>query len=162
MLHHYLSLVGRGCLNLYVSECEHDNMGWHHIGTSKLVLMHFMATKWPQKLIYQEHLATGLIIQYNTRSQQIDQLIHDASFQIQKHCRIMCIKGDVTQSSQYLLALLKRDKTIRRALDKSEVICAITQFWHWRTPITLGTSIARNKSKQQCTPYTCISETFVD
>lgn len=42
----------------------------------------FHAYQTSQEIIYQEHLAKGLTEKYNTLSQQMDQLIHDANAQI--------------------------------------------------------------------------------
>lgn len=50
-------------------ECASRGLAFHSYQTS-------------QEIIYQEHLAKGLTEKYNTLSQQMDQLIHDANSQI--------------------------------------------------------------------------------
>ncbi|KAH3980295.1 hypothetical protein HBI56_141620 [Parastagonospora nodorum] len=51
-------------------ECASRGLAFHSYQTS-------------QEIIYQEHLAKGLTEKYNTLSQQMDQLIHEANSQIQ-------------------------------------------------------------------------------
>lgn len=53
-----------------IMECASRGLAFHSYQTS-------------QEIIYQEHLAKGLTEKYNTLSQQMDQLIHDANSQIQ-------------------------------------------------------------------------------
>jgi hypothetical protein len=53
-----------------IMECASRGLAFHSYQTS-------------QEIVYQEHLAKGLTEKYNTLSQQMDQLIHEANAQIQ-------------------------------------------------------------------------------
>jgi hypothetical protein len=79
----YKTSVLSGLSPTIIMECASRGLAFHSYQTS-------------QEIIYQEHLAKGLTEKYNTLSQQMDQLIHDANSQIkalqdkmQGECRIM-------------------------------------------------------------------------
>jgi hypothetical protein len=65
----YKTSVLSGLSPTTIMECASRGLAFHSYQTS-------------QEIIYQEHLAKGLTEKYNTLSQQMDQLIHDANAQI--------------------------------------------------------------------------------
>ncbi|EUC32944.1 hypothetical protein COCCADRAFT_5473 [Bipolaris zeicola 26-R-13] len=65
----YKTSVLSGLSPTIIMECASRGLAFHSYQTS-------------QEIIYQEHLAKGLTEKYNTLSQQMDQLIHDANAQI--------------------------------------------------------------------------------
>ncbi|KNG48626.1 cyclin b1 interacting protein 1 [Stemphylium lycopersici] len=65
----YKTSVLGGLSPTIIMECASRGLAFHSYQTS-------------QEIIYQEHLAKGLTEKYNTLSQQMDQLIHDANAQI--------------------------------------------------------------------------------
>jgi hypothetical protein len=65
----YKTSVLSGLSPTIIMECASRGLAFHSYQTS-------------QEIIYQEHLAKGLTEKYNTLSQQMDQLIHDANSQI--------------------------------------------------------------------------------
>lgn len=65
----YKTSVLSGLSPTVIMECASRGLAFHSYQTS-------------QEIIYQEHLAKGLTEKYNTLSQQMDQLIHDANAQI--------------------------------------------------------------------------------
>ncbi|KAL6155900.1 hypothetical protein ACJBU6_06096 [Exserohilum turcicum] len=65
----YKTSVLSGLSPTIIMECASRGLAFHSYQTS-------------QEIIYQEHLAKGLTEKYNTLSQQMDQLIHDADAQI--------------------------------------------------------------------------------
>ncbi|KAF1837571.1 hypothetical protein BDW02DRAFT_586535 [Decorospora gaudefroyi] len=65
----YKTSVLSGLSPTIIMECASRGLSFHSYQTS-------------QEIIYQEHLAKGLTDKYNTLSQQMDQLIHDANSQI--------------------------------------------------------------------------------
>lgn len=65
----YKCSVLSGLSPTIIMECATRALAFHSYQTS-------------QELIYQEHLAKGLTEKYNTLSQQMDQLIHEANTQI--------------------------------------------------------------------------------
>ena len=65
----YKTSVLSGLSPMIIMECASRSLAFHSYQTS-------------QEIIYQEHLAKGLTEKYNTLSQQMDQLIHDANAQI--------------------------------------------------------------------------------
>ncbi|KAF1941786.1 hypothetical protein EJ02DRAFT_346880 [Clathrospora elynae] len=68
-LEDYKTSVLSGLSPTIIMECASRGLAFHSYQTS-------------QEIIYQEHLAKGLMEKYNTLSQQMDQLIHDANSQI--------------------------------------------------------------------------------
>lgn len=66
----YKTSVLSGLNPAIIMECASRSLAFHSYQTS-------------QEMIYQEHLAKGLAEKYNTLSQHMDQLIHDANSQIQ-------------------------------------------------------------------------------
>jgi hypothetical protein len=65
----YKTSILSGLSPTIIMECASRGLAFHSYQTS-------------QEIIYQEHLAKGLTEKYNTLSQQMDQLIHDANAQI--------------------------------------------------------------------------------
>lgn len=65
----YKTSVLSGLSPTIIIECASRGLAFHSYQTS-------------QEIIYQEHLAKGLTEKYNTLSQQMDQLIHNANSQI--------------------------------------------------------------------------------
>ncbi|KAF2833227.1 hypothetical protein CC86DRAFT_279026 [Ophiobolus disseminans] len=65
----YKTSVLSGLSPTVIMECASRGLAFHSYQTS-------------QEIIYQEHLAKGLTEKYNTLSQQMDQLIHEANSQI--------------------------------------------------------------------------------
>ncbi|KAE8851708.1 hypothetical protein HRS9122_01995 [Pyrenophora teres f. teres] len=65
----YKTSVLSGLSPTIIMECASRGLAFHNYQTS-------------QEIVYQEHLAKGLTEKYNTLSQQMDQLIHDANSQI--------------------------------------------------------------------------------
>jgi hypothetical protein len=65
----YKTSILSGLSPTLIMECASRGLAFHSYQTS-------------QEVIYQEHLAKGLTEKYNTLSQQMDQLIHDANAQI--------------------------------------------------------------------------------
>ena len=65
----YKTSVLSGLSPTVIMECASRGLAFHTYQTS-------------QEIIYQEHLARGLTDKYNTLSQQMDQLVHDANSQI--------------------------------------------------------------------------------
>jgi hypothetical protein len=65
----YKTSVLSGLSPTIIMECASRGLAFHSYQTS-------------QEIIYQDHLAKGLTEKYNTLSQQMDQLIHDANSQI--------------------------------------------------------------------------------
>lgn len=65
----YKTSVLSGLSPTIVMECASRGLAFHSYQTS-------------QEIVYQEHLAKGLSEKYNTLSQQMDQIIHDANAQI--------------------------------------------------------------------------------
>ena len=79
----YKTSVLSGLSPTIIMECSSRGLAFHSYQTS-------------QEIIYQEHLAKGLTEKYNTLSQQMDQLIHDANSQIK-------VLQDKTQSITTLI-----------------------------------------------------------
>lgn len=65
----YKTSVLSGLSPTLIMECASRGLAFHSYQTS-------------QEIVYQEHLAKGLTEKYNTLSQQMDQVIHDANSQI--------------------------------------------------------------------------------
>lgn len=65
----YKTSVLSGLSPSIIMECASRGLAFHNYQTS-------------QEIVYQEHLAKGLTDKYNTLSQQMDQLIHEANSQI--------------------------------------------------------------------------------
>jgi prophage DNA circulation protein len=65
----YKTSILSGLSPTIIMECASRGLAFHSYQTS-------------QEIIYQQHLAKGLTEKYNTLSQQMDQLIHDANAQI--------------------------------------------------------------------------------
>ena len=65
----YKTSVLSGLSPTIIMECASRSLAFHSYQTS-------------QEIIYQEHLAKGLTGKYDTLSQQMDQLVHDANSQI--------------------------------------------------------------------------------
>ncbi|RMZ69207.1 RXT2 [Pyrenophora seminiperda CCB06] len=73
----------------------------------------FQSYQTAQEIIYQEHLAKGLTEKYNTLSQQMDQLIHDANSQIkslQDKMQAMQAEQESLQDKNHELAEAYKEK----------------------------------------------------
>lgn len=83
----YKTSVLSGLSPTIIMECASRGLAFHSYQTS-------------QEIIYQEHLAKGLTEKYNTLSQQMDQLIHDANSQIKVLQDKMQSKNPLRMSSR--------------------------------------------------------------
>ncbi|KAI4946101.1 hypothetical protein J4E91_007544 [Alternaria rosae] len=82
-------------------ECASRGLAFHSYQTS-------------QEIIYQEHLAKGLTGKYDTLSQQMDQLVHDANSQIkalQDKTQVMQAEQESLENKNFELAKAFKEKT---------------------------------------------------
>ncbi|CAN9162433.1 unnamed protein product [Alternaria sp. RS040] len=98
----YKTSVLSGLSPTIIMECASRALAFHSYQTS-------------QEVIYQEHLAKGLTDKYDTLSQQMDQLIHDANAQIkslQDKMQAMQAEQEALETKNFELAKAYKEKTI--------------------------------------------------
>ncbi|KAI4611037.1 uncharacterized protein J4E87_010640 [Alternaria ethzedia] len=101
----YKTSVLSGLSPTIIMECASRGLAFHSYQTS-------------QEIIYQEHLAKGLTGKYDTLSQQMDQLVHDANSQIkalQDKMQAMQAEQEILEGKNYELAKAYKQKTKAQA-----------------------------------------------
>ncbi|KAL6703246.1 hypothetical protein ACN47E_010034 [Coniothyrium glycines] len=101
----YKTSVLSGLSPTIIMECASRGLAFHSYQTS-------------QEIVYQEHLAKALADKYETLSQQMDQLIHEANSQIkglQEKLQVMQAEQAVLEEKNHSLASINREKAKAQA-----------------------------------------------
>ncbi|KAH7414195.1 RXT2-like protein [Phaeosphaeria sp. MPI-PUGE-AT-0046c] len=121
----YKTSILSGLSPTIIMECASRGLAFHSYQTS-------------QEIIYEEHLAKGLTEKYNTLSQQMDQLIHDANSQVktlQDKMQSMHVEYTALESKNHELstAFKQKAQSLQRTTKQYQALKAQVMASHVAT-----------------------------